>query len=429
MESENPVEWRMSTRVLLCWIVTGAVTAALGSAAYFLTSDVLPRPDLVEAITIGGLLVLGACVVIGLVAWAVGATRTARRYGDAAFELETMPVSLGGTLRGRIRAAATLAPNQALNLILQCRAGDRGGGESGGGSWVKWESERLLTVADVQQGGGELIVPVDLPVPGDQPPTGRDRRNDYSWHLDLSLEPRSGYAPRFPLTVLRTAESPPQPEPEPEPTIGIVGVIDKLGQLAALAKDGSLAAAAATWHQDPPMERPPHARIEVLPRPDGGVEVVLPRSRADLVFAIWFLLTLPLWVLLPALAFEELRAIVSPPAIAYLLYLGLGFGVPFVVNGLAASSLAWRTIRLQVGTDGVTVKRRLWSRRHPPGKFTTAAALGNTHQGWSVHLEKTETALLGRLQIASLRTQAEARWLAAELRRALGVRTAASWSR
>ena len=33
-----------------------------------------------------------------------------------------------------------------------------------------------------------------------------------------------------------------------------------------MAKDGRLAAAAATWHQEPPMERPPHARV------DEGVE-------------------------------------------------------------------------------------------------------------------------------------------------------------
>ena len=424
MEQENPIEWKMSSRVQLCWTVTIVVTAGLGLAAYFLTPDLSPRPDLGELIVVGGLLLLGAAVVIGLFSWALGASRAARRHGDAAFELETVPVPLGGRLEGRIRAAATLAADQALNLVLQCKAADLSSGDSGGGSRVTWECERLLTVDDVEQLGGELTVPVDLPVPGNQPPTGRDRRNEYSWHLDMSLEPRSGYAPRFPLTVLRTSESPPAPEQEAEPAIGIVGALDKLGELAALAKDGGLAAAAATWHDDPPMERPPHARVEVLPRPSGGVEVVLPGTRATLVFAIWFVVTLPLWVLLPAWGFQELRAIMgSPPVIAYLLYLGLGFGVPLIVNGLAAHSLAWQTRRFEVATDGVVVKRRLGSRKHPAGTFTTAAALGNAHQGWSVHLERTETALRGRLQVASLRTQAEARWLAAELRRALGVQS------
>lgn len=422
MELENLIEWKMRTKVLLCWIVTLGITAVLGLAAVFLTPDFSPRPDLGELIVVGGLLVLGACIVVGLFSWAVGAARAAARYGDAAFELETVPVPLGGRLKGRIRAAATLKPDQALNLILQCVASELGGGESGGGSRVTWESERLLTLADVEQLGGELIVPVDLPVPGTQPPTGKDRRHEYSWHLDLALEPRSGYTPRFPLTVLRTAESPPEPEAEPEPAIGIVGALEKIGQLANLAKDSGLAATAATWHQDAPMERPPHARVEVLPRPGGGVEVALPETRATLVFAIWFVLTLPLWVLLPAWSFAELGKIIdSPPVIAYLLYLGLGFGVPLLINGLAAHSLAWQTRCIQVGTDGVVVKRRLGSRTHSPGKFTTAAALGNTHQGWSVHLEKTETAFLGRLHVAALRTQAEARWLAAELRRALGV--------
>jgi hypothetical protein len=124
---------------------------------------------------------------------------------------------------------------------------------------------------------------------------------------------------------------------------------------------------------------------------------------------------------MPAWGFGELSKVFgSPPIIAYLTYFGLGFGVPLLLNGLAAHSLAWQTRSLQISTDGVIVQRRLGSRKHPAGKFTTAAALGNAHQGWSVHLEKTETSLLGRLQVAALRTQAEARWLAAEVRAALG---------
>jgi hypothetical protein len=239
VELADPIEWKMSTRVLVCWTVTLVVIAGLGLAAYFLVPDPSLRRGLGERIVVGGLLVVGAGIVIGLLTWALGATRAARLYGDAAFELETVPVPLGGRLQGRIRAAATLAPDQALNLVLQCKARDLSGGDSGGGSWVKWESEQLLTVAEVEQLGGELIVPVDLPVPGNQPPTGKDRRNEYSWHLDMSLEPRSGYTPRFPFPVLRTAESPPPPEAEPEPTIGLVGVLEKLGSLRPTPRTGA----------------------------------------------------------------------------------------------------------------------------------------------------------------------------------------------
>ncbi len=421
MDQENPISWKMSTKVLLYWIVTLLSTALIGGLGYLLMPDFSSRLDLPQLLMTGGAIVLGTGVVLGLFAWAVRATRTAHRYGDATFELKNVTVSLGGRLEGQIRANARLAPDQAFNLILQCEATELGGGESGGGSRVKWESEQLLTLADVEQIGDRLLVPVDIAVPGDQPPTGTDRRNQYSWILIFSLEPRSGYSPRFPLTVQRTAESPPEPEKEPEPTIGIVGALQKVGELAEMAKDGRLTAAAATWHQEPPMERPPHARVDVLPRPEGGVEVVLPRTKATLVFSLWLLLSLPLWVILPARGFSDLRAIESAPLIAYLLYCGLGFGVPFLLSGLAASSLAWQTRRVHVGTDGVIVRRRLGNRRHPPGKFTTAAAMGNTTQGWSVHLEKSEGALLGNLQVAALRTGAEARWLAAELRQALGV--------
>jgi hypothetical protein len=422
VELENPIEWQMRARVLLCWVVALATTSLLGLAGYYLLiPELSPRPDLFQLLMTGGLMTLGVGIIVGVLAWAIGATRTARRYGDADLELETVPVSLGGRLRGRIRAAASLAPDQAVNLILQCKATELGGGDTGGGSHVKWEGEQLLTLADVEQQGDTLLVPIDLEVPHTQPATGRDRRHEYSWNLGLSIEPRSGYTPRFPVTVKRTDESPPAPEPEPEPTIGIVGVVEKLAQLAARAKDGRLEAAAATWHQHPPMERPPHARIELLPLSAGGLEVVLPRSRATLVFFIWFLLTLPLWAILPAWALEDLRAIESPPAIAYLLYCGLGFGIPLLVNGLAAHSLAWQTRRLRVGAEGVVVQRRLGSRTHPAGKFTNAAALGSATQGWSVHLQKTKTAFLGSLHVAALRTEAEAQWLAAELRRELGV--------
>ena len=424
MEWENRIEWKTSSAVWLSWIVAIVVTAFLILIGYHLIPDFSLRPDLGALITTGGLMVLGAGIIVGMLTWVVIATRTAFRFGDAELELETVPVSLGGRLKGRIRAEATLAPDQALNLLLQCWARDKSTGDSGGGTHARWGSEHLLTLADIEQLDGQLLVPVDIAVPGDKPPTGNeDRHQEYWWTVSLSLEPGSGYKPEFRVPVLRTAESPPEPEGDQEPAIGVVGVMHKLGEFAAYAKDGTLAAAVASLHQEPPMERPPHARVEVRSRPGGGVEVVLPKTKASLVFVLWFLLTLPLWVILPALSLAELSTIDSPPVIAYLLYGSLGFGIPLILNGLPAISLAWQTRRLQVGTDGVIVQRRLGRRTHPPGKFTTAAALGSTAQGWSVGLDKSETTLLGGLQVASMRTGAEARWLAAELRRALGAET------
>ncbi len=420
METERRIEWNMRGLALFRWVVVVVVGAVFVGVGYSLFPELDPRPATTTLLTTGQLVLLGVGVVAGLIAWAMVATKAARRFGDAALELETVPVPLGRRLEGQIRAHATLAPDEALNLILQCWAKETSGGESGGGSRVRWGSEQLLTPADVEQKDGVLVVPVDLAVPNDKPPTGESRREEFWWTLSLSLEPRSGYKPEFQVPVLRTAESPPEPEREPEPAIGIVGVMQKVGEFVELANDGTLAAAAATWHQEPPMPRPPHARIDVRQRRGGGVDVELPKTKVGMVFAFWFLLTLPLWITLPTRSFAALDIIIDPPAIAYLLYLGLGFGIPFLMTALAASSLAWQKVRLRVGPDGVTVQRRLGRRTYPPGKFTTASARGNTNDGWSVGLEKSETAFLGGLQVASPRTESEARWLAAELRQALG---------
>ncbi len=79
------------------------------------------------------LMVLGAGIVFGMLAWVVAGIRGSRRFGDAELELATVPVSLGGRLVGQIRADATLRADEALDLVLQCWASDKGGGESGGG--------------------------------------------------------------------------------------------------------------------------------------------------------------------------------------------------------------------------------------------------------------------------------------------------------
>ena len=73
-----------------------------------------------------------------------------------------------------------------------------------------------------------------------------------------------------------------------------------------------------------------------------------------------------------------------------------------------------------MGPDGVSGKRPLGRKVYPPGHFTLAQATGNSKDTWMVSLKRSPSDLFGGIPVAIVTTEAEARWLVAELELALG---------
>ncbi len=226
----------------------------------------------------------------------------------------------------------------------------------------------------------------------------------------MNLEPNTGYRPAFDIPVersdggsLETAEA---GNPSKQSSLNVRHVIS--ADLDDTRGDGK------------PPARPPHARVRVEPHPEGGVRITLPRSRMSTFLNGWCLLTLPLWVIFPILGIAELKGVESPPAIAYIIQLGVAFGGAFILSGLPVLGQAFVNHGFQVGPDGVAAKRLLRRKRFPAGHFLRSVATGSSYDKWMVSLERSEKNFFGGLVVAIVTTEAEARWLVAELSRALG---------
>lgn len=412
MGSESPMMWRMRSHVLVVWSLAIVVSAFLGLTGYFLLRDMSwqTRPDLAAAVFGLGLALLGASVAGGLWFWAVRVALASRRYGNAELELASGPIRIGARLQGRIRAQASLASDQAMNLVLQCWGKRGGGGDSGGESWLRWDSETLLTEAQVVQTRGELLLYVDLEIPATQPPTGLAEKGwDIRWNLSMKLEPDTGYKPTFDIPVESSASV------STEAGESVMAS----GQSSINIRHRTVANLHCTPRDDPPRARPPHARVRVE-RPDSvGIQIIPQKSTASAFLFGWCLLTLPLWVVFPIWGLAELRGVASPPIIAYAIQLGVALGAAFFFNGLPLLGVAFVNQSFRLSPDGVSAKR-LWRRKQfPAGHFTVCEAVGNSHDTWMVSLERSENSVSGGLVMAIVSTEAEAQWLLDEIHRAL----------
>ena len=412
MVSESRIVWSMRGRLLMSWTLTIIVTVFLGVIGFILLRDLSWQtlPDLVEVVFGGGLALLGAGVVVGFWLWALRITLASRRYGGAELELMNTPARLGGRLKGWIRAEATLASDQAVNLVLQCWGKRSGGADSGDDSWLRWDSETLFTAKDIEQGGGELSVHFDLRIPIEQLPTGMaEKRWEISWTLIMNIEPNTGYGPAFDIPVERSSEG----------ALEAAESLTPSGQSSLNVRNLIVADSDGSSDDAISRTRPPNARVRVESQPEGGIKFIPPRSRGSTFVNIWCLVTLPLWVVFPILGLAELKGVESPPVIAYLIQLGLAFGAALFYNGLPMLGQAFVNQSFRLGPDGVVVKRLLRQKRFPAGHFTCSEAIGNSHGKWMVSLERPEKGIISGLVIAIVTSEAEARWLVAELSRAL----------
>ncbi len=412
MDSDTRMTFRMRGGLLVAFVVTVVVTVFLGLIGFFLLRDLSwqARPDLVNGVFGGALGLLGAGVVGGLWIWVLRTVLRGRHYGDAELELVTAPVRLGGKLEGRVRAKATLATDEAINVVMQCWATRSGGGDSGSESQLRWDSETLLRAEEVELGNGELSIPIDLAIPADQPATGEaESRWEISWTLTVKFEPNTGYSPAFDIQV----------EPSGGSAMAMAGAPQQPAPVLLKSQRTIVADPKGPRTDESPPTRPPHARVRVERLPDGVTNFTPPKKMASSLTTGWCLITLPLWVILPIWGLADLKGVASPPLIAYLVQLGVAFGAAFILNGLPLLGHALWNRGVRLGPDGVVTRRPLGQKRYPPGHFTRAEAAGSSHDKWIVSLERSTRTLLNGLIVTIVSTEAEARWLISELSRAL----------
>jgi hypothetical protein len=163
-----------------------------------------------------------ACVGIALTTRGVRLTISWVKYGASRFHLESVPVPLGGPLRGELRMATPIPAGQPVRLKLQCCSyttmewtKSDGSTDQSTNQNIVWEDEETLP------SDGSGIVQVSFVIPADAPATrfqqrlrkAKSQSSASIWWVEWRLKAgdptgrTEGYQAEFELPVFRVAET------------------------------------------------------------------------------------------------------------------------------------------------------------------------------------------------------------------------------
>lgn len=342
---------------------------------------VLQNPTQVPLILIWFIFPVASVVLAFRLAWR---TVSAIRYGHSTLTMNVVPAPIGGHLLGTITTRGlTLRDDEDILLRLECRAlqvRKKAMDETEISQQVEWSSDRVLSRQEISMSGDVTTLPVHLPIPrsgretGETIESGSGDSDTFSWWLVARVEPGPGWNAEFEIPVLRTAYAGPATE------------------------------------EIPTTVRPRSSRVVVRPASPEGVEIQFAAAvKWRLIVGLVWLATLPLYVT-PSILFLQSR---PGAALGWLV-------VAFVINGGAGSMLLhdWPR-RLVIGPEWITVFYRSKRRRIPTPE---AGRVDINPQGLSI-ARKGQTSIFKSFLVVTprLSSDAEARWLKAEIERALAL--------
>jgi hypothetical protein len=302
------------------------------------------------------------------------------RFRDSKLILDTMPVPLGGTLRGSVEVPHALTSVSAVMIRLTALQWRTIGSTTT--STIACHEERELEPGLLRHTADSTIIPIEIPVPADAPATDmRDGKENVFWRLSVDAEvPGIDYSATFDVPVFQTAFSDFRPHGAPAPmSASMSAPIDPMSFVERHTPEGR--------------------------------ELYFPRFRA------------------PSRAFVSLLfTAVWLGAIAFMVTIGVPVVIPIVL-GLIAILLILSTLELffesctiLLGPHDVTVSRRLLSKTEtviPYGdiasaKAITGAATTGARPYYRVDIETTSGK---RIKAAkNIHSKREAEWVASRIK-------------
>jgi hypothetical protein len=316
--------------------------------------------------------------LVGLVLLVNAARLTLRalRFRNSKLILDTMPVPIGGTLRGSVEVPHELTSVSAVMIRLTALSRRQSGGSTV--TAIACREERELEPGLLRRTADGTIIPIEIPVPADAPPTDTtDEHENVFWRLSVEAEvPGIDYSATFDVPVFKTAYSDFRPHGTP---------------------------AGMTAPVDPKSFAERHT-------PEGR-ELYLARFRAP-SRAFLSLLFTAIWL----------------GAIAFMVVIGVPVVIP-IVCGLIAIPLVLSTLELffesrtiLLGPHHVTVRRRLLSKTETvipysdisSAEAVTGAASNGARPYYRVDIETTAGK---RIKAATnIHSKREADWVASRIK-------------
>jgi hypothetical protein len=318
---------------------------------------------------------------------AIKATLRYRRYGISRLELSTIPGVIGRSLAGSVRATLDLQPAEGFQLSLTCvrRVTTRSGKSSSTSETILWQEEgRVRGEQNRDYAGMGTNIPVSFELPSDAVASDPDNPNNrVLWRLEVSASvPGVDYESTFEVPVFRTPASEQPPSPETE-------------RLA--------------YHQ------PADSRIAVTTN-RRGTEIVFPAARNPGAAAGLTVFTLIWWGTLGIQLY--LHAPIIFPIVTGLFGLLLMIGVLDLWLKISRVTVDAGTLTVATGYLEPGRERRLMAAE----VADVVAAIG-MQAGKTVYYDVVIRRKDGKKTTAgrSVRDKREAEWLAATIKKALGL--------
>ena len=324
---------------------------------------------------------------------AIKATLRYRRYGISRLELSIIPGVIGRSLAGSVRATLDLQPAEGFQLILTCvrRVTTRGGKSSSTSETTLWQEERRVRGEQNRDYAGMgTNIPVSFELPSDAVASDPENPNNrVLWRLEVSASvPGVDYEATFEVPVFRTAAS-----EQPPSTERLVSAASPL----------------TAYHQ------PADSRIAVTTN-RRGTEILFPAARNPGAAAGLTVFTLIWWGTLGIQVY--LHAPIVFPIVTALFGLLLMIGVLDLWLKVSRVTVDAGTVTVATGYLEPGRERRLMAAE----VADVAAAIG-MQAGKSVYYDVVIRRKDGKKTTAgrSVRDKREAEWLAATMKKALGI--------
>jgi hypothetical protein len=250
-------------------------------------------------------------VGLGLAAWAIRAWLQLRRFKVPTLQVQRLPVSLGGRLKGSILVDAEVPVTNDVGLELKCvQVRTTGSGKNRRREeTMLWQKQWRVPRHHCQIATSSTTIPVDVAVPPDQPATTLESDEDkIYWRLEAAAEcPGPDFWSKFELPVFATGET---PQPGEAPVLASASSERPANRkLAALGIDYErMPQGGEAWTFRRGQHRAVGAGITLFAAIWGVAGVALLFSDAPIVIPIFFLIAdaLIVWCAL-SLWFTEYR--------------------------------------------------------------------------------------------------------------------------
>jgi hypothetical protein len=321
-------------------------------------------------------------------ALAVFTTWRALRFRRSTFELDAVPLALGGWVSGVVDAPALVAAAGTFEVTLDCVDVTVSGRSTF--RTTKWRQEVAVDAAGVERGPKGLRIPVAIAVPADALATTRlTGGSGVEWMLSVKAAlPGLDYGADFIVPVFAPERPPGAP---PRPLSPIRGLREGEGWI-----------------------RPASSRIRVEDLPDGAA-FQYPTPSWLPYWTIGPLLLVPAAALFGRLAYPE-------DVIGFWVCVAAGVGLMLLVLALTLFGVLTHPNRIEIRSDEVIVRRgvfgRGWDRRIPRREVAAVKHVPVQNGPRLDHSVDIETRDGKRYNAAlGLRDMAEAKWLADEMGR------------